>query len=208
MKYGLNENKEIIRIQEDYDIDNFELASRINLNIKEKDLEKILQKLTQSGLDVTLNFYSEYKNFMKNEDMKYMVQILVFDIGDPSNRKSISRSFDLKGKEDLKWFEKKINSVIKMLGTKSDFKNLAKIIGSGMSGWDAYSTSFGFSVWTITRDLSAVKYDIQKIKGVLEKYDIKFSNEMSKAHWVFRFVLNKDRANIEKIKKIKPNDFK
>lgn len=91
-----------------------------------------------------------------------------------------------------------VNWVLEKLHKESVYYNLSqylkKIFGYGM----IYPTSYGIGVETIWN----MKENAKKVERKLNELGLSYRNEYSDAGWVYRFVISKDKKNIEIMKQL------
>jgi len=81
----------------------------------------------------------------------------------------------------------------------SAFTNLQSVFQNIKVSGNIYYTSFGFSYITWFKDNETFKKENETIKNTLVQLGIKFTNEFSNKHWVYRYKISTEKSNLELI---------
>ena len=144
------------------------------------------------SLGYSVNFFDDYCN---ESDLINATELSLLNINDGyvdiNNIKLPKKKL-----VDIKYVMNKINSD-KVYQNFS--KYFAKLVDD--NSFSIYPTSYGIGVSVLFFSRHD-KPAIDGLKDILNKTGIKYSNEYSDAHWVYRFKISKSKENIEKIKQL------
>lgn len=104
-------------------------------------------------------------------------------------------SFEIKVKKGLMTLEWLFERLSAKNNNYVNYSNLFKQAKAKLAG---YGTTQGISVSAMyNKELSE---EVKKLAALLDKHNIKYRNEWSDRQWVYRFVISKEKGNLEKLR--------
>ena len=152
--------------------------------------KKTLAYLESEGFKI--GFYDEYLN---NVSVENATEISVTRI--------VDETVEFLG-ETVKTPKKKevtVSWLMDKLYKKTAFNNLSEYVKTMLKGSNLYvhATSYGIGIESMFGKDSESE---AKVRELLESNGIKYSNEFSDAHWVYRFKISKSSENVLRLKAI------
>lgn len=152
--------------------------------------DTLISELESLGYSVRI-----YNDYLEDCDPKDATELSVMDL-----------SADFFNYNHVKLPKKKlvnIEYVMNKINSDKVYQNFSKYFAKLVddNSFSIYPTSYGIGVSVLFFSRHD-KPAIDGLKDILNKTGIKYSNEYSDAHWVYRFKISKSKENIEKIKQL------
>lgn len=159
----------------------------------EKNIDK---KLNAAGYSVT--FLDDRTDGIYDPPYDKAVEFLIHNVNDFSGIKS----FRLPKKKlvTAEYLIGKIANNTIYVNFAKDFEKLLNKLG--LNSYSVYPTSYGIGVFRLYTHKIIVSNAKQVIDDILNDYGIKYTNEFSKAGWVYRYRISKSKENIKKMQNI------
>lgn len=115
--------------------------------------------------------------------------------------------FDKEGYYIGKWFktpkkkEVTLSYIMNKINYETVYRNLTNVFAKLCKKTSFYPTTYGFGIEVIW-GMKDYEDEIEMINKKLENMGIEYRNEFSEAGWVYRYVISKNKSNLDKINKI------
>jgi hypothetical protein len=171
----------------------------------EKNLTEKLNKLGYS-----VSYFDDYLHDLEDEDpntTNMYVGIYVKDgsvsdwmSGKAKEADGIWKTINVPKKKEVTvdYFLNKLNTDTVYKNFSTEFAKLLK--KRGFDGYNVYPTTYGIGVFRVYNPNEET--DVEQINGILNELNIKYTNEYSDAHWVYRYKISKSQDNIKRLNEV------